>query len=80
MWKFTLVMISFAGIGEGLDDGLVVGVGDSAGGGAALGVVATDDVASGEVVASWLGWVQPAMIKIKPATHAAGATPLFTRL
>ena len=75
-------MISFAGLGEGLAGGVVDCVGVSVGVevGALLGVVASDGVVSGELVAVWLVWTQPASIKTSPATHAAGTTPLLTRL
>ena len=78
-------MINLAGLGEAAvgdeaGGGDSAGVGPVLGVGAVLGVVATDGVASGEVVASWLGWVQPANTKTNPAAHAAGITPLLTRL
>jgi hypothetical protein len=81
MWNGTVLMISLAGLGEAAGgdvagDGVSVGVDV----GAELGVVTTDGVASGEVVAVWLVWVQPARTKTNPAAHAAGTTPLLTRL
>jgi hypothetical protein len=52
MWKGTLLMISFAGLGDAAAGGEVAGGGESEGVGAVLGVVtATDGVASGELVA-----------------------------
>jgi hypothetical protein len=80
MWKGTVLMISLAGLGEVAGVGDSAGDGDSDGVGAVLGVATTDGVVSGEVTATWLAWVQPARIKTKPATHAAGTTPLLTRL
>ena len=82
MWKFTLVMINFAGLGEGLGDAAVAGVGESAGVGAVLGVVLTagvDGVASGEfAVCGWLkDTLQPANTKTSPAANVAGTTPLM---
>ena len=78
MWNGRLLMINFAGLGDGLGTGEDAGVGVSAGVGVVLGVVATDGVASGEAGACALGWVQPASTKTNPATHAAGTTPLLT--
>jgi hypothetical protein len=76
MWKGTVLMISFAGLGEGsAGEGEVSGVGESAGVGAVLGVVITDGVASGELVASWLGWVHAARMRTTPAISVAGTTP-----
>jgi hypothetical protein len=80
MWYGRLLMISFAGLGEAFGEGEDAAVGDSAGVGAVLGVVTADGVASGEVVAVWLVWVQPVRTKTNPATHAAGTTPLLTKL
>jgi hypothetical protein len=80
MWKGTVLMISFVGLGEAAAVGEVTGDGESDGVASALGVLATVGVTSGEFVAVWLGWVQPARTKTKPATHAAGTTPLLTRL
>jgi len=80
MWYGRLLMISFAGLGEAFGGGEDSGVGDSAGVGTVLGVVATDGVASGEVGACAFGCVHPATTKTNPATHAAGTTPLLTRL
>lgn len=74
------MIISFAGLGDADVEGDGTGAGDSDGDGAVLGVVTSDGVASGDVVASWLGWVHPAKIKTNPATHAAGTAPLLTRL
>jgi hypothetical protein len=79
MWKGTVLMISFAGLGDAAAGGEVAGGGESDGVGAGLGVVATVGVTSGEFVAVWFGWVQPARSKTKPATHAAGTTRLLTR-
>jgi hypothetical protein len=78
-WNGRVLMISFAGFGEA-GAGDESGDGDSAGVGGVLGVVAAEGVTSGDVVACWLGWVQPARIKTNPATHAAGTTPLLIRL
>jgi len=74
-------MISFAGLGEAAGDGEVAAVGDSAGVGAVLGVVSTagvEGLATGEFVC-WLvnGWVQAPNTKTRPATTAAGTTPLL---
>jgi hypothetical protein len=80
MWKGTLLMINFAGLGDAAGSGEVSGVGDSVGVGAVLGVVVTEGVASGEAGACAFGWVQPAKTKTNPATHAAGITPLLTGL
>jgi hypothetical protein len=82
MWYGKVLMISFAGLGEALGGGEVAGDGVSVGvdAGAELGVVTADGVASGDVVAVWLVWVQPVRTKTNPATHAAGTTPLLTRL
>ncbi|MEA2643719.1 MAG: hypothetical protein QOG08_745 [Chloroflexota bacterium] len=80
MWKGTVLMISFAGLGETAAIGEGAGDGESDGVGSVLGVVATVGVASGELVAIWFGWVHPAKAKTNPATHAAGTTPLFTKL
>jgi hypothetical protein len=79
MWKEAVLMISFAGLGEAAI-GDPAGVGESAGVGAVLGVVTTVGVVSGEFVAVWFAWVQPARTKTNPAAHAAGTTPLLTRL
>jgi hypothetical protein len=81
MWNGTVLMISLAGLGEAAvgdvaGDGVSVGVEV----GAELGVVTTDGVASGDVVAVWFVWVQPVRTKTSPATHAAGTTPLLTRV
>jgi hypothetical protein len=80
MWKGTVLMISFAGLGDAAAVGDVAGDGDSDGVGSVLGVVATDGVTSGEFVAVWFGWVHPARTKTNPAAHAAGTTPLLTKL
>jgi len=73
-------MISFAGLGDAVAGGEVAGGGESDGVSTVLGVVTpTDGAASGELVAVWFGWVQPARIKTNPATHVAGTTPLLTR-
>ncbi|HEY8816782.1 MAG TPA: hypothetical protein VIP57_16995 [Candidatus Dormibacteraeota bacterium] len=73
-------MISLAGLGDAATVGELTGDGESDGVGAVLGVVATVGVTSGEFVAVWFGCVQPATTKTSPATHAAGTTPLLTRL
>jgi hypothetical protein len=79
MWKLTLVMISFAGLGED-GAGAVDGVGESAGVGAVLGVVLTagvEGVTSGELVGCWLvSWVHADAIRTSPAS-IAGTTPPF---
>jgi len=83
MWYARLLMISFAGLGEAFGGGETADVGVSAGVGTVPGVVVTGEVeglASGEFVAVWLVWVHPANSKTKPATHAAGTTPLLTKL
>jgi hypothetical protein len=83
MWYGRLLMISFAGLGEAFGEGDAAAGGDSVGVGVVPGVVVTGDVeglASGEVVAVWLVWLHPANSKTKPATHAAGTTPLPTKL
>jgi hypothetical protein len=80
MWKGTVLMISLAGLGEAAAVGELAGDGESDGVGSLLGVVATVGVTSGEFVAAWFAWVHPANSKTNPATHAAGTTPLFTRL
>jgi hypothetical protein len=80
MWKGTVLMISFAGLGEAAAVGEVAGDGESDGVGWELGVVTADGVTSGEFVAVWFCWVQPARTKTNPATHAAGTTPLLTKL
>jgi hypothetical protein len=79
MWKGTLVMISFAGLGEATGGGEVSGGGESAGVGAVLGVVlaAVEGLASGDAVCWPLIWVQAAKTRITPATKAAGTTPLL---
>jgi hypothetical protein len=79
MWKGTVLMISFAGLGDAAV-GEVAGDGVSDGVGSVLGVVATVGVASGEFVAVWFVCVQPVRTKTNPATHAAGTTPLLTKL
>ena len=81
MWNGTVLMMSLAGLGDDAvgdvaGDGMSVGVDV----GAELGVVKTEGVASGEVVAVWLVWVQPVRTKTNPTTHAAGTKPLLTRL
>lgn len=82
MWYGRLLMISFAGLGEGFGEGADAGVGDSAGAGMVLGVVVTGAVEgldSGEFEAVWLGCVQPANSTTKPATHAAGTVRLLNK-
>jgi hypothetical protein len=79
MWNGRVLMISLSGLGEATGDGETAGVGESAGVGEALGVVTGDGVASGEFEACWLGCVQPARTKTKPATQAAGITALLTK-
>jgi hypothetical protein len=72
-------MISFAGLGEAFGAGDVNG--EPAGVGAVLGETITsgvDGVASGALVACWLGRVQPANTKTNPAAHAAGKDPAHT--
>jgi hypothetical protein len=73
MWKVTLVMINFAGLGEGAAGEAVDGVGVSVGVGAVLGVVLTagvEGVASGEFAACcWLN-VQPLNAKTTATTDA----------
>jgi hypothetical protein len=83
MWYGRLLMISFAGLGEAFGGGETAGVGVSVGVGTVPGVVVTGEVeglASGEFVAVWLVWVQPANSKTNPATHAAGTTRLLNTL
>jgi hypothetical protein len=80
MWKGTVLMISFAGLGEAAAVGEAAGDGESDGVGSELGVVATDGVTCGEFVAVWFVCVQPVRTKTNPATHAAGTTPLLTTL
>jgi hypothetical protein len=80
MWNGTVLMISFAGLGDAAAGAEVAGGGESDGVGSVLGVLATVGVTSGEFVAVWFGWVHPANSKTNPATHAAGTTPLLTRL
>jgi hypothetical protein len=54
MWKGTLLMISFAGLGDGVvPTGVEVGVGSTVGVGLATGV--GEGLTSGEFVAIWLG-------------------------
>ena len=81
MWNGTLLMISFAGLGDGAGAGVgaAVGVGDSAGVGAVLGVVAGvgDRLTSGEFVACWFGWVHADKAKTTPATIATRTTALI---
>jgi hypothetical protein len=80
MWNGNFVMISFAGLGAGLGEGETSGVAVTLtlGVGAVLGVgltAAAEGVDSGELVACWLVWVQPANIKTSPATSVAGTPP-----
>jgi hypothetical protein len=81
MWKFTLVMINLAGLGEGIGAGAVDGVGESAGVGAVLGVVVpagVEGVASGEFVGCWLVSCSHAeRIRTIPV-NAARTTPLLS--
>jgi hypothetical protein len=79
MWKGTLVMISFAGLGEAFGEGDV-----SAGGelvGSELGVVITAEVeglVSGEFVGcSLIACAQADRIRTRPPTRAARTTPLL---
>jgi hypothetical protein len=79
MWKVTLVMINFAGLG----DGAAACGGVSTGVGAVLGVgpaAAFEGVLSGEFVGCWpVGcWVQAASTNTIPAASAAGITPLLS--
>ena len=74
-------MMSFAGLGEASAVGEAVAVGDSAGVGAVLGVTAAvDGLAGGETVCWLVCGTQAAKNKTSPATHAAGTTPLLTKL
>jgi hypothetical protein len=79
MWKGTLVMMSFGGLGDATGGGEVFGGVDSTGVvGAALGVtvtVAVEGLASGDWEANWLGCVQPVNTKTSPATTVAGTPP-----
>ena len=74
-------MMSFAGLGEAIAVGEAVAAGDSAGVGAVPGVTAAaDGLAGGETVCWLICGTQAANDKTSPAAHAAGTTPLFTRL
>ena len=75
MWKVTLLMISFAGLGEAFAEGEATDGGEAVGGGTVPGVVVTGEVeglASGEFEPVWFGWVQPANSNTNPATLAVG--------
>ncbi len=74
-------MMSFAGLGEAIAVGEAVAIGDSAGVGAVLGVTAAvDGLAGGETVCWLVCGTQAAKNNTSPATHAAGTTPLLTKL
>jgi hypothetical protein len=80
MWNGTLVMISFAGLGEAFGGGDVAGVGVSAGVGDGVGVglaSSVEGVAAGEFVCWLVGWVQAANAN-RPTTRAVGTTPILT--
>jgi hypothetical protein len=73
-------MINLAGLGEAIAGGDPVGVGESAGVVAVLGVTAdVDGVAGGETVCWLVCGTQAASIKTHPATIAAGTTPLIPK-
>jgi hypothetical protein len=80
MWNGTLVMISFAVLGEAAGDGEVSGVGKSVEVGEALaeGLAAALGEADGELEVWLKGWVQAASDRTKPTAIVAGTLPLHT--
>ena len=79
MWNGTLVMISFAGLGEAMADGEDSGVGDRPASVRRLASCSAEGEAprANSLAAGWSLGAGGYTTKTSPATHAAGTTPLL---